>query len=1053
MKRILLLCIFCRLLPETAPAVYSAIYSFEESIPAEFSGDIRLSTEKYKLGAQSLQWNRTAGATLTVDNPSGLSAAAQSARGGISLWIYNAVAADRSLTFVFRNSSGQDKCTFLFKLNFKGWRCLWARFADDMNHDRSPLLRLLVRAPADGQGTIWFDCLSFPTDVSWERMSDDQYTVASNGLDDFVRTRNANPTAFSIAPTDRERQAMQTIAGRLEAWFFPDATHAADPHVKARTKAFDNYVKRGRDKIAALNLTTAADGTVTGAGLFPQYAGTAIDGAAIVRFRDVNEQYLIQLAYDYRKNNHAAALDAALKILDWMHDQGWAHGSAMGTLRFEKLRSTGYFYALFLLRNALGAERRARELATLQWLSLSGVSFQTNAGAGENADDIRTLHIARLIYALSLPDEKAQLAFLRAFAQSLNRAFDLAHGYADTFKPDASGYHHRGAYYSAYYPEALYSACLMFYLLHDTPFALSDEIYDRLKQALLTFRFVCAGYDAPASASGRFPEGNTVMDGLLSAFACLILSKDTPDEALRSAFRTLWKPDVDPLKSRIARATTAITFQSTIGEVDAMVRVAALAGEAADEPKGIIYQPFAGLLTARTSHWLLSVKGTSKYVWDYEASASENVYGRYLSNGHIEWTSLQRNVRSFNSAATGWDWNRLPGATYKHLSEDELHYAATNRHRNFSSDAFLGGVVLNDSAALFAVSLADRTFDTKFRARKSVLIIGNAIYCLGSNISNEDAAHNTETALFQNALTASTPPVEVNGAPVTTGLSGLTRPVITDNYGNVYKIFSAGDVHIALSNSLATAWIDHGKAPVDGAYRYGILPEGAGDETVLSTMEVRQSDANAHCLYEPQSKTTAAAVFNPAGQLNIGRIRRVNAPSLILMRDNDDGLEIAFADPDMRQATASNADNLSDAAVATRGLPFNYELEIDGVFDVHDKSDGVQVAAGNGTTLVRATVEEGRCYRLSCSKRSGIDTETVAGEAAFAGETVEGGFRITSPGRLPFRCTVSDISGRKISQRDGLHGQHFLSTGRLPRGVFFITVTNDQHHQSWKVCL
>jgi chondroitin-sulfate-ABC endolyase/exolyase len=1033
--------------------VSAAIYSFETtSVPTEFSGNVQLSTAKYKLGTQSLQWDWTANANLTVANPSGLTAASQNSNGGITLWIYNAAPVNQSLTFNFQNAAGQQKCTFAFKLNFKGWRCLWARFAGDMKHDRSQLAKMIIQAPNAGIGKIYFDYLEFLTNVSWERMSDDQYTVvASDELDNFVTTRNSNPTTFATTPNEEQRQGLLTIANRLDAWFMPSTEYANNTYLKQRTTAFNSYVTRGRNKISSLDLTTAPDGTVTGPGLFPQYSATTIDGTTTTRFRDINENYLIQLAYDYRKNNATNSRDAVLKIFDWMYDQGWADGSALGTLRFERLRSAGYFYALFLMRNYLGTERLNRELSTIKWLSLNGTCFQTHFYKGENTDDVRTLHIARLIHALSQSDENAKLTYIQAFTQSLSNSFDVAHGYLDVFKPDGSGYHHRGVYYSSYYPEALYSACLMYYLLHDTPFALSNDIYERLKQALLTFRFIAAEYDVPVSTSGRFPEGNTALDILLPAFSYLVLSQPTPDEELTAAFKKLWKPDVDPLKYRINRATTAITFQSTIGEIESMVRVAALTIPAEAPQTGILYQPFAGLMVAKTPQWLLSIKGMSKYIWDYEASASENPYGRYLSNGHLEWTNLQTGQKSFNGTVDGWDWSRIPGTTYKKLSATELHFSQTSKHRNFSSDPFLGGVALNDTTALFSMMLSDRAFDTKFKARKSVFIIGNTVYCVGSNIYNEDATHATETALFQNVYASGMEQVKVNGNVVSTNQTNLSKPVITDNYGNTYKIFSTGTVNVELNNTLATAYINHGTAPANTVYQYGII-FGGGDEAVLDGIEVKQRDANAHYLYEPQTQTTALAIFSAGDNLNYGWVKRVNSPSLVVLKENETAIELVFSDPDMRQLTAANIDDMSSATAAAAGNTFNYELELSGLFYLSTGSEGVQVVRGNASTTIKATVSEGKSYRLLLSKSASGISNIASGEHRFSYMRAEGGYQInSSSASLPFDYALWDISGRKMIQKTQRYQQDFFPVNGLPQGMYILQVQDNQQQQAWKI--
>lgn len=89
--------------------------------------------------------------------------------------------------------------------------------------------------------------------------------------------------------------------------------------------------------------------------LYPMRTPKTIDGERTLYFMDLNKNVLLPLALDYRKNGSKESRDRLLKIYDWFNDQGWADGSGLGSLCFEKLRSAGYFHSLFLLRDELPA--------------------------------------------------------------------------------------------------------------------------------------------------------------------------------------------------------------------------------------------------------------------------------------------------------------------------------------------------------------------------------------------------------------------------------------------------------------------------------------------------------------------------------------------------------------------------------------------------------------------------------------------------------------------------------------------------------------------------
>ena len=251
----------------------------------------------------------------------------------------------------------------------------------------------------------------------------------------------------------------------------------------------------------------------------------------------MNEAAMIPLAIDWRRNGQTSSRDAVLKLFDWYNDQGWADGSGLGTLRFEKLRSCGYFHALFMLRNDLGSARKTRELNTLRWLSLYGQAIAPFDSVAETADDLRCLAFAKLTYALMQPDSLQRHAAMQIFRDYCNNTFAPHGGYLETFKNDYSGYHHRGTYFGAYYPQALYVGAFVYYLLHGTPYALSDTVYNQIKQQLLTFRTVASLYDVPVATCGRFPTGTSILHELLGAFAYMGQSKDIQDPELIAAFK------------------------------------------------------------------------------------------------------------------------------------------------------------------------------------------------------------------------------------------------------------------------------------------------------------------------------------------------------------------------------------------------------------------------------------------------------------------------------------------------------------------------------------
>ena len=108
--------------------------------------------------------------------------------------------------------------------------------------------------------------------------------------------------------------------------------------------------------------------------------------------------------------------------------------------------------------------------------------------------------------------------------------------------------------------------------------------------------------------------------------------------------------------------------------------------------------PFAATQVHRRSDWLTTVKGYSKYVWDFETNGSENWYGRNQSFGQLSIYS-GRDLDGIVTAEAsgvgydGYDWTHIPGTTVPNLSLAEVLADAKNfQWPRFSNEAFASGV-------------------------------------------------------------------------------------------------------------------------------------------------------------------------------------------------------------------------------------------------------------------------------------------------------------------------------------------------------------------------
>ena len=138
--------------------LHAAVLSFESTVPSGWTttngGNLTISQDKAKLGSSSLCWQWSAGSVLTAPE-STIQSTSSDNNGGITVWIYNTIASDASITISFHTASGESKCSMPFKLNYQGWRCLWARYREDMglaNAAKGTITTMKITAPSSGSG-------------------------------------------------------------------------------------------------------------------------------------------------------------------------------------------------------------------------------------------------------------------------------------------------------------------------------------------------------------------------------------------------------------------------------------------------------------------------------------------------------------------------------------------------------------------------------------------------------------------------------------------------------------------------------------------------------------------------------------------------------------------------------------------------------------------------------------------------------------------------------------------------------------------------------------
>ena len=216
------------------------------------------------------------------------------------------------------------------------------------------------------------------------------------------------------------------------------------------------------------------------------------------------------------------------------------------------------------------------------------------------------------------------------------------------------------------------------------------ETEGHVKKGLEVMRIVSVKYSSPNSVGGRFPGfSNGILAKSLPAYAYIaaiapFLNDDgyfgeisvSSNDTLRMFLR-LYDTTESMVNDYLADGTisTNIYYLNSIGAVNIMeeihTKANAMSIQAESSPQGCWTKNYAALIIQRREDWAVSVKGFNKFVWDFEASGHQNVFGLYQSHGALLVANSEEALLT-HDIHNGWDWTRHPGTTTIKMDLDQL---------------------------------------------------------------------------------------------------------------------------------------------------------------------------------------------------------------------------------------------------------------------------------------------------------------------------------------------------------------------------------------------
>ena len=903
-------------------------------------GAITQSQAQAKDGDSAAQWTFTAGSRLQITPCTAFANLEQPRLGRLKVWIYNPHPVTDVLTVRIGEgaelAAGEARYVFTFGLDFRGWRTLWINRLDQFAVNRSyrgtarpDTLEILPPASVT-EGTLWFDNFEADQDPVFPITTDRQMPFVNQGeASREYRIAQIKPQpAAPAAVSPRQKSDLDLIARRVDDYFFPtgiDYAHldASDP-LRIRYESLLKAVKPAVERYDRLGIRRDAQGRLRGPGLY------ASGDWKKPKFTDFEKTW-IGLVADWKLNQRVETRDKALEFLAFCNDQGYADGSAAGYVGIEHIRMNGWAIAAYLLRHELAANGRlSDEIATMKWKTLFGLVYAYDPydlSYAYETDYIRGTMLFQLCAILMMPDSPEKVRDLQAFSRFFARVVEPKSGLRGGVKPDSTIFHHNNTYMGAYGLEALNIFSQIAFALAGTEFACSADTMAVIKRALLTYRNSANTSSLHLGLYGRMPEIKDPLLGLIGPFAAFGLAGD---RELAAAFADLWDPTDPRVQATFTQATNSITYVTTLGQ---MVQLKAAAAKfrptgkphPPTPPQGCWVYPYGSYAVHRRHDWMVTCRGLSQQALNYEYGIDgydQNSWGRYVNFGTTLVYGPGGNLGSGIDTARGWDWSRWPGSTVIRQSLDELKHA---NHHFYGDQPFVGGVTSGGQNGVFAMVLHDTAGDPSFWARKSWFFFGDAVICLGSDITNADANHPTETVLFQSTCggQADLPyffngPKPIRAATDAQAITAAQSVWLIDPYGTGYVVPDARGLHLLRGEQesvthlgapsrgfVTTAWLDHGPAPRAAGYHYVIVPGAKPTElaqrAATPDYAVLRQDSQAHIVRWTRGGSLGYALFAKDVDLTVGVVARVSAPVLIYETQRAPGqVQLSVADPDLR---------------------------------------------------------------------------------------------------------------------------------------------------------
>ncbi|WP_448551129.1 chondroitinase family polysaccharide lyase [Thalassotalea montiporae] len=898
--------------------------SFEQNdVPYEWQinkGKLAMNSERAKHGSNALEWHWVAGDSIDVSDiqNQGLDPYAIDRtnfyQSTFRLWLYNETPLENdTMRIEFYDANDELQYFYPINLNFTGWRPASVKYRTDMsgNKNSQDLTTMKIKAPASTcRGKLLIDLVDFTAPKTLIQGGDYQVPMATTGYRNHWTDMLVYET-YQKGPSVTASDAQIAESVQMKATYREKALESERSRTSGITSLADAIAKYDE-----LGIIVDGDKVTAQVPLFgPRHIHKDFGIKS-----DVVDSYIMVFAREYLDNNDELSKEYFLNLVRYMLDQGFAAGSMLENMSHIGYHARGINNAILLMETPLkeaGLWQQAFD--AVAWYNTLEQIWQPVSDNDSNVDHARTRVGFILGVILHIDDPDKRIQYLNGYKQHLETWLTYYSRGQNGFKPDYSGFHHN-THYPGYVYGAINSITKAVDNIASSSFAISQDKLDFLIKVVKSYNVQHANRDMPISLSGRNPFSVPSLAGSL-----LNLANTTGDTSFYQTYNRLF----------LENETTQ---------------------DAGKEPNpwGFWQFNYRPMGVYRDKNWVANFKGLSKYFWGSEIYKDANRFGRYQSYGSIilnyqlpddEHSGTVTVKGSTGYTEAGWDWNKIPGTTTKHLAWADL-VAAKDRQDEWNDKAFAGALRfgqqnnallyvdhdIEGQCGIYGLDFQQRadwspTHDGSFTFKKSMFACEGMIIALGSDINSDDSQNIIATNLFQQSLLESPQNLVENGADISGNNYSKTltaeRNWLIDMYGTGYYVKYGGDLEVRIQNQgspsqkyndinnlsfgdFASAWINHGEAPLNGKYEYAILPNSSKMDMFRFAMEMQmqlsyrvlQQDSDAHIVSFGRSTKEGYVIFNPSNSLAGRYVAGSDTPVLVMAEQQGTQMALSLSNPD-----------------------------------------------------------------------------------------------------------------------------------------------------------